>query len=357
MKDIKQLIVIADRIQDALRKLKHGRYKELLSQVTYLEDNLTEIIDRAKRLRTSLERGWLSAARSCCDGINRITNDVSYYLSRFKELNDKPAHEVPQLSALVEDIRQLQQECGKVELDKAANTISVVTEPITLEDVYLGPFEIKLDLNRLPQLYRSSPYHCIALDPHPAAASDDVTHPHVNGDRLCEGEGCPAIRTALEQGRLCDFFTIIRGILNTYSPESPYVQLSEWEGVQCYDCGYITDGENSYYCGFCDNSFCEECSTCCRTCNETVCLGCATRCEVCDEPACPNCVETCPRCGTNYCQSCLEDDACPKCKEDEDQESEVEENEQRANQQITATNKNSEPDNSNANPTEIRIVG
>ncbi len=41
------------------------------------------------------------------------------------------------------------------------------------------------------------------------------------------------IRTALEQGRLCDFFSLVRSILNTYSPDSPYVSLYDWCGVAC----------------------------------------------------------------------------------------------------------------------------
>jgi len=348
MKDIKQLIVIADRIQDALRKLKRGRYAELLSQLTYLEDNLTEIADRSKRLRISIERSWLSAAGSCCDGINRITNDVSYYLSRFKELTDKPVQEIPKLSALVEDLRQLQQEFGKVELNKASNTISVITEPITLQDVYLGPFEIKLDLNRLPDLYRSSPYFCIALDPHPAAASDDVTHPHVTGDRLCEGDGATAIRVALEQGRLCDFFTLARSILNTYSPDSPYVRLDEWDGQACYECGYVTDEENSYFCSFCDQTFCEECSTCCHSCNETVCNSCSQLCAYCQESSCPNCIEECIKCKRLYCSSCLEEDLCPKCKEELENE-----NEQHSNQNTT-TNHDGSPEQSKTTQPEIQ---
>jgi len=348
MKDIKQLIVIADRIQDALRKVKRSRYTELLSQLTHLEDNLAEIADRSKRLRISIERSWLSAAVSCCDGINRITNDASYYLSRFKELSDKPVQEVPKLSALVEDLRQLQQEFGKVELDKADNTISVITEPITLEDVYLGPFEIKLDLNRLAELYRSSPYHCIALDPHPAATSDDVTHPHVTGDRLCEGDGAGAIRAALEQGRLCDFFTLARSILNTYSPESPYVLLDDWDGQACYECGYVTDEENSYFCSFCDQTFCEECSTCCRSCNETVCNSCSQLCAYCEEISCPNCIEDCPRCKRLYCSSCLEEDLCPKCKEELENE-----NEQHSNQNTT-TDRDGSPEQSKTTQPEIQ---
>ena len=36
-------------------------------------------------------------------------------------------------------------------------------------------------------------YRVIALDPHPATKSESITHPHVQDERLCEGEGHAAI--------------------------------------------------------------------------------------------------------------------------------------------------------------------
>ena len=151
---------------------------------------------------------------------------------------------MPKLSLVVEELTQVQQEFGDLEFNKAEDTISVVTEPITLEDVYLGPFRIQLELNKLSELYQGGAYHVIALEPNLAATDASVTHPHVSNDRLCEGDGYAAIRAALEQGRLCDFFTLVRSILNTYSPDSPYVRLDEWDSTPCYECGYVMNSDN-----------------------------------------------------------------------------------------------------------------
>ncbi len=41
---------------------------------------------------------------------------------------------------------------------------------------------------------------------------------------------------ALTEGRLLDFFMIVRQVLQTYSPDSPYVSLDDWYGRQCSDC-------------------------------------------------------------------------------------------------------------------------
>jgi hypothetical protein len=351
MEEIKKLIAIANRVQESLTKLRHARYAELLNQLTSIADNLSDITKQSRKLKISVDHGWLSAAKECCDVVNRFGDDISCYLSRFKQLTDRPIQEIPDLSTLVEDLKQLQQEFGKMNFDKKANTLSVITEPITLEDVYLGPFEIRLELNRLAELYKSAPYHCIALDPHPAGPSEDVTHPHVSGDKLCEGEGYASIRAALEQGRICDFFTIVKGILNTYSPDSPYVSLDNWEGEACYECGYTVDSENSYYCGFCDHTYCEQCSTYCPHCDETVCLGCVGKCEVCEDQICPNCVRKCSECGALCCQSCLEEDLCPKCVE------ELEKEDEQSECQINRTDKNAGPDQPQTGDPEIRLAG
>ena len=48
-------------------------------------------------------------------------------------------------------------------------------------------------------------------------------------ERLCEGDGRSAIRQALAQGRLLDFFMLVAGGLRTYNAESPFVALEIWE--------------------------------------------------------------------------------------------------------------------------------
>jgi len=348
MKDGKNLIRIANRIKEALTRLKAGRYLELMRQLTILTGQLQELASESKKMDAALVHEWFSAAEHCRNSISRLLSDMPYTISRMKPLTEASQKEIPKLSSLVEELQQLQQEFGDMEFDKAENTISVITEPITLENVYLGPFKIQLELDKLSDLYRGIPYYCIALDPHPAATSEEVTHPHVSSDRLCEGEGYASIRAALEEGRLCDFFTLVRSILNTYSPDSPYVRLDEWGGQACYECGYVTDGENSYFCGFCDQTFCEECSTCCHSCDETVCNSCSQLCAYCEESTCPNCIEECPKCERLYCSSCLEEDLCPNCKEELENE-----NEQYSNQ-TTRTDEDASPEQSKTTQPEIQ---
>lgn len=327
MNEKKQLIKIANKAQDALLKLQNNRWLEVLTYLASFANQLKEITSDSKKLGMSLAHFWFATAQRCSNNIGRSLNDLQYSIQRAKQLIDVPDKDLPKLSALVEELEQLQGEFGNFDFDKAANAISVETEPITLDGIYLGPFKVELQLDKLSNMYKESPYYCIAIDPHPAATSDEVTHPHVSNERVCEGDGVVAIRTALEQGRLCDFFTMVSNILNTYNPDSPYIPLADWDGEPCYECGYVMDSENSYYCSYCDRSFCEECSTYCHSCDETICLGCTEKCEICEDSVCPRCAETrCAECGCVCCESCVEDDLCPNCKEElENQENEEQE--------------------------------
>ena len=54
---------------------------------------------------------------------------------------------------------------------------------------------------------------------------------------LCEGEGRLPVLRALEQGRLLDFFLLVRNVLSTYNPDGAHLPLSRWRGAPCTDCG------------------------------------------------------------------------------------------------------------------------
>ncbi|MHC4356850.1 MAG: hypothetical protein ACYS0H_29475, partial [Planctomycetota bacterium] len=219
-----------------------------------------------------------------------------------------------------------------------------------LEYVTLGPFSIQLELDKFRELHKDHPYHVVALNPNPAATDDSVTHPHVSGERVCEGDGAAAIRACLEQGRLCDFFTMVRSILTTYNPDSPYVALDNWDGAPCYDCGYAMNSEDTYYCYNCERDFCAECSTYCRQCEQTACICCCGQCSYCEEYACTNCISECSECEEIYCQSCLEDGICPTCKEEKEKTNEEQET------QITRVNKDANTSKPQAENAEVKLA-
>jgi len=230
----------------------------------------------------------------------------------------------PSLRNIFEELAQLHNEFGRIDCNLQEKTVSVFTDPIELDSTFLGDFEIRLEIEKLAQLRDSSAFRIIALDPHPAATNENVTHPHVSEEYLCAGDAGVALLQALATGRICDAFLLVKSVLETYNPSSPYVSLDDWNGISCYECGYVTDEENSFYCESCDNTFCDECFSYCRSCDTSLCKGCLSECPVCEEPVCESCMSSCNECDETMCISCLEDGICSSCKEEMEAENEKE---------------------------------
>ena len=320
----KQLIRIANRIEDLLQQTQHHRHSELLSRLSHLENEMRNLTAWKRKLDLAIHRRWHAAADRCRECIHQKLYDLPYGVSRVQELAQERSIELPTASFLIEELRQIEQEFGGFQYDSRSGLLGVTTEPIDLEGVYLGSFEIQLELERLPNVPRLSPYVVVATDPHPAASNDAVTHPHVSNGGLCEGDGHAAIRAALQQGRLCDFFTLVKNILTTYNADNAYVSLDEWYGAPCYDCGHVADENDLYGCEFCRNSFCEECSSTCHGCDTTGCLSCLGTCPVCNERTCSDCLGGCENCAQTCCISCLEEGLCPECKTEKEKNDEQE---------------------------------
>src|SRR5262249_5986414 len=126
---------------------------------------------------------------------------------------------------LYRDLIVVQSEFAGFEYDPDIHLLAVTTEPIRLEEIELGSFQIRLNYRRLAD---PQPYNVVALDPNPAASNNSITHPHINDERVCEGDARSAIARALAEGRLGDFFTIVDRLLHTYAPGRAYVELDSW---------------------------------------------------------------------------------------------------------------------------------
>jgi len=118
----------------------------------------------------------------------------------------------------------LPEEFEEVSIDLDEHALSVTTDCIVLEYMSFGRFEIRLDWRRLGD---AQPYRVVALDSNPAAKSEDITHSHVQDEQACEGEGRAAIRAALAECRLYDFYLLVSQLLHTYGRGSAYVELDD----------------------------------------------------------------------------------------------------------------------------------
>lgn len=245
-----------------------------------------------------------------------------------KRANSQPLMSVPELWR---ELEFLADEFEEAECDLSAREIRVTTDSVELEGIELGRFQIILEWKHLGN------HHCYrikALDPHAAESNEDMVHPHVNHDFLCEGDGSQGIRQALQQGRLLDFFILVRQILATYNPSSAFLTLERWDGSACQSCSSIVQSDDAYTCPCCGDYICSECTGYCHNCTDTMCQGCVASCPHCENYFCSRCMIHCSACVAEGCDACLADGLCPSCQtpeesdDDESSESPEDEDEQ-----------------------------
>lgn len=224
---------------------------------------------------------------------------------------------------LIRDLCLLEQEFAQVRFDPKANLISVTTKPIELENLELGEFEIALHLETLACNHVAF-YEVVAINANCASSNDDVIHPHVQSNRLCEGEAQPAIRLALQQGRLLDFFQLVEQVLSTYNAASAYVTISEWHGTECDNCGHYCDPDALRACDDCEANICNGCGYGCKSCGDSYCSACTSSCEGCGEFVCNSCSASCADCEYQFCKDCLnESERCDDCEKKANEKSDA----------------------------------
>ena len=321
----RQLVHVAQMIREQLQALVQTRTRAVILRVEPLYVAQAQVQALRRQLQLALAHGWDAAADKLARRIARVTSDLPFYAHNVEQaIETRRNIVVPSLRSLLDDLQQLKEEFDGVTCNVKDHVLAVTTDPISLDGVYFGPFEIRLNLMCLADDQPYSAYSIVALDPQPAASNSAVTHPHVSDERLCAGEATTPIGAALSSGRICDFFLIVRGVLTTYNGSSPYVSLENWHGSSCFDCGYTVDGDDCRWCTSCDHDYCDDCVSYCNVCDETTCNGCLENCPVCDEHVCPSCLTRCPDCGELICRTCLEAGECPCQEEEEDNENEQE---------------------------------
>ena len=317
---------LAGAIRDRLCAGQMNRYREVQTQVQHLMSDLAELDAIRRKLSLCLARGWIAAASNLADEAVRLFRDLHYTGQEATKSAEKPEVPVPNLREVLEELLQAEEEFEGLQYYPEDEILSVTTDAVELEGVYLGDFEVQLLIPALGDPNHRNLYQIVALDPHPSLRNDSVTHPHVNDQRLCAGDAGAAIEMALAGGRICDFFMLVRSVLTTYNRDSAYVTLEDWEGTACCDCGSVVREDDSFYCTSCENEFCGECSSYCHRCEETTCRGCLAPCPVCEESTCNGCLTTCPECGRILCRDCREEEKCPCLEEEPENEEETDDN-------------------------------
>jgi hypothetical protein len=260
-------------------------------------------------------RLWLAAVKlkeESVSSLQRLRDEMTAVLAADVDARSKQTP--PSASEIYQDLASLREEFDEVSWSLRERTLSATTEPIVLEDMYLGAFQIELHWANLPD---DSAYSVIAVDPKPAASNDSVTHPHVEDGVLCAGDGRVPIRRALAEGRLADFFLIVANILRTYNVDSAYVTLGAWDGRPCVDCGSHLADDEGVSCSRCASLVCDDCCVFCSGCLSSYCSECTTGCSACDARYCIDCLCECPSCKRLVCRNCLHERDCEYCHDEE----------------------------------------
>jgi hypothetical protein len=318
-------------IHEQLASGKHQDASLYLPEYTWTNiQRLRRQIDLAHR------HGWHRAAARVTEDLARTLDDCRRELENaIRALQSRlTERQASSASEIYRDILALRDEFEEVEIELDKHELSVTTDRIVLEHLNFGPFQIRLDWHCLGSTHA---YRVVALDPHPAAKSNDVTHPHVQDEQLCEGEGRSAIRAAQAECRLFDFFVLISQVLHTYGRGSAYVELDNWFGRPCDGCGASVEDDDRYYCHRCEATLCSSCSWTCQDCGESCCSECIGTCAACSTEYCSSCLETCPKCRKPFCDDCREEGGlCKSCHDKQRQEEEKDDPPQKETQQRPA---------------------
>ena len=227
----RRLLRLAHDIRTQLRYLKSVRHREVQRDVGLLLGRLEPLQQASRALTRCNARGWDAAAEHILAQVDRLVCEIPQVTDMVRRTAQSCHSPVPSLREVHQQLHQLADEFGNVEYDPEEDVLAVVTDPIELEKVSLGPFEIRLRIGSLAELDNNTPYDIVALGPHPARANPSVTHPSVCHEHLSAGHAAAPIRAALAAGRICHFFVLVRSVLTRYDPDSPYVRLDEWDGA------------------------------------------------------------------------------------------------------------------------------
>jgi len=319
MKDnLKHAMKVASTVRRQLMRARHNDLDRVAERRAHLAQRMQRLVGMAELLTRAARARYSGAARRLQQRydyqLSELLNEIHHHHAS-RDQDGRPDHPLPTPRQIFEELNQLEAEFGVWNLERTSQSLSVETDSVVLEGITLGRFRISLELNRIAEGVTAHPLLIEALDPNPAAGSDHVTHPHVSDQRLCMGEATTTISSALRDGRLTDVYLLIRNVLTTYNPDSPYVSLDDWDGDPCPECGDRMSGENRFWCEVCDRDYCDQCMGTCQDCNNTTCYGCLSTCDHCEETYCSSCMRQCADCGESCCPGCLEDDQCPTCLE------------------------------------------
>lgn len=279
----------------------------------------SRLLTRMLLHQTTLDAQWLHAQAELADDLERLLTDLAGYAQSLQSALKQQREQVGliTLPELWRELEYLEEEFEEVECDLEKSELRVTIPSMVFEGIELGRFQVILEWRKLGQRHC---YRIKALDPNPAEVNEEMVHPHVSHEYLCEGDGALSIKQSLQQGRLFDFFLIVQQILTTYNPDSAYHAMDKWFGTPCQSCSAMVETSEGITCPCCDDLVCLDCTGYCSNCTDPRCQGCIKPCSICGDNFCAHCMIHCSACMADGCDACLFDGLCPNCQPNEETE-------------------------------------
>ena len=326
----KKLVRAAQWLRRAFEKRKMGALAQVLEYFPNLKEHWGELLYEQKsveeaKVKPTREgmretqrllrrlRGRVNNLKSCAHHILQRIDSCSTGLADQEDVTID-AVGLPSLSDCYKQLEGLAREFGSCKLNDEQRTLVVPSHEVQLGSVLFGRYNISLSLDDIGADNRS--FYRIEPVSSECPWIDASAHPHLNGGRLCEGDGDGAMTKAFDDGRLFDCVMLINSILQTYG-NSPYVDLERFERATGNSSGH------EYFCGACECGLDEDQVFECEACREYRCRSCISQCSVTDLWICTGCreqamadgvvcVSNCRGIGGSNC-SVRQNEPCPGC--------------------------------------------
>jgi hypothetical protein len=145
----RQIYRIASRITEQLNQNRLSRYAETQRRLGQLVHRTQSLHSAQRMLEVAISRNWTAAAARLAYGLGRNLGDIAYWVSEARDatrLEEPPTVSVREVAA---ELLQAQKEFSLLAYSAEEAALSAFTEPIELEGVELGEFEIQLQIDCL----------------------------------------------------------------------------------------------------------------------------------------------------------------------------------------------------------------
>ena len=262
-----------------------------------------------------ITNGWILMQKEHC-------RDVRTTWRRLKEESVEP---------IVANLKTLFQETELVQ--EKPLEVRWIVDNVTLNDVWIGDMDVTMNLDQFKVRVWN-----ISVD---TEEKGGCQHPHVASDgHICWNSHDEEAQEYHASGDFLALKDMIENLLRTYNPQSPYINLEDWEngfGESCGDCGERWPSDELSYSERYGELLCPNCRYWCDRCEECVpdhhynaAMEACDRCVEQDSDVCTLCLERFWRDDLTTIEMTIDDKeetvpCCETCKEE--YESEQEENE------------------------------